>query len=449
MRFFAALPLALAISVSAHGQTLTEAMQNALNVHPEIQSGINARLAVEEEMKVAKSGYLPRIDLQAGYGREGTNSPSSRGVDGNDGYRTLNRGESSLTVQQMLFDGFATKNEVARQRSTVNARAYELLANSERTALNVAQAYLDVLQRQEMARLAEENFNSHQRIYDQITRRSESGVGRMADLDQAEARLAQARNNLLTEQTNLADAQVTYLSVVGQEPVDLSVPDSIGAYVPESLTAARDELMANNANLSSAEADVKATEAQYNAAKSSFYPRFDAEVSTGANNDIDGVDGHSNEWQAMVRMRYNLYAGGGDSANVRSKAYLSSQAMDIRNNALRVLNEEVGLAWNALQNSRAQLPIAQQYVDHSSRVRDSYQKQFTLGERTLLDLLDSENEYFTAARRLAEVRFTELFTQYRLKATTGTLLQSQGLAAPMASVPLDVIKPNVQLPNMN
>ncbi|WP_412547841.1 TolC family outer membrane protein [Pseudomonas sp. PDM11] len=448
MRFIATLPLALAISVSAQAQTLTEAMQNALSVHPEIQSGINARLASEEDMKAARAGYLPRVDVQAGYGREGTENNSTR-ASNDRGYRTLNRSESSLNVQQMLFDGFATRNEVARQRATVNARAYALLANSERTALEVAQVYLDVLQRQEMARLAEENLRSHERIYDQISLRSERGVGRMADLDQAEARLAQARNNLLTEQTNLADAQVTFLSVVGREPVDLSMPDSMGAHLPESLTAARDELLANNPNISSAEADVKATEAQYAAAKSTYYPRFDAEVSTGLNNNVDGVEGENKEWQAMLRMRYNLYAGGSDSANVRSKAYLSNQAMDIRNNALRVLNEEVGLAWNALQNARAQLPIAQQYVDHSSRVRDSYQKQFGLGERTLLDLLDSENEYFTAARRLQEVRFTELFTHYRIKATTGTLLKSQGIAAPMASVPLDTVKTNVQLPNMN
>ena len=67
MRFIAALPLALAISVSAQAQTLTEAMQNALSVHPEIQSGINARLAVEEDMKAARAGYLPRVDVRAGY----------------------------------------------------------------------------------------------------------------------------------------------------------------------------------------------------------------------------------------------------------------------------------------------------------------------------------------------------------------------------------------------
>lgn len=161
------------------------------------------------------------------------------------------------------------------------------------------------------------------------------------------------------------------------------------------------------------------------------------------------MTGHSNEWQAMVRMRYNLFAGGSNKADLQSKAHLTNQAMDIRNNALRVLNEELGLAWNALENARQQLPIAQQYVDHSSRVRESYQKQFSLGERTLLDLLDSENELFTASRRLEEVRFTELFTQYRIKATIGALLKSQGVVAPMASAPLDEIQTEATLPGLN
>ena len=447
MRFLALLPLALAISLSANGQTLNEAMQSALEVHPEIQAGINARLSVEEQMKAAKGGYLPQVDLLAGYGREGTDSPGTRGTTHHT--ETLTRGESSLRLQQMLFDGFATSSEVGRQRATVNARAYELLGTSERTALTVAEVYLEVLKRREMVRLAEDNLRSHERIYDQISLRSERGVGRMADLDQAEARLAQARNNLITEQTNLADAQVNYYSVVGRDPSELSMPQGLPGRLPENLQAAREELLTNNPFLSSAESDVQASEQQYEASKSTFYPRFDAELMQGVDNNIDGVPGHSNEWQAMLRMRYNLFAGGSNKADLQSKAHQVNQAMDIRNNALRVLSEDLGLAWNALENSRQQLPIAQQYVDYSSRVRDSYQKQFGLGERTLLDLLDSENELFTAARRMEEVRYTELFTQYRIKATMGSLLQSQGVVAPMAAAPLDVVKAKVTLPGLN
>ncbi|MDM8350411.1 TolC family outer membrane protein [Pseudomonas sp. sp1636] len=447
MRFSALLPLALAVSLSAHGQTLNEAMQSALEVHPEIQAGINARLSVEEQMKAAQGGYLPQVDLLAGYGREGSDTPGTRGLTHNT--ETLTRGESSLRLQQMLFDGFATSSEVGRQRATVNARAYELLGTSERTALTVVQVYLEVLKRQDLVRLAADNLRSHERIYDQISLRSERGVGRMADLDQAEARLAQARNNLITEQTNLADAQVNYYSVVGRDPSELSMPQGLPGRLPESLQTAREEMLANNPFLSSAESDVQATEQQYEAAKSAFYPRFDAELSRGMDNNLDGVSGHSNEWQAMLRMRYNLFAGGSNKADLQSKAHQINQAMDVRNNALRVLIEDLGLAWNALANARQQLPIAQQYVDYSSRVRDSYQKQFGLGERTLLDLLDSENELFTAARRLEEVRFTELFTQYRIKATMGSLLQSQGVVAPMAAAPLDVVKAKVTLPGLN
>jgi adhesin transport system outer membrane protein len=181
--------------------------------------------------------------------------------------------------------------------------------------------------------------------------------------------------------------------------------------------------------LRSAESDIAGAEKQYEAAKSTFYPRFDAETGRAADNNLDGAIGHSNEWQAMLRMNFNLYAGGSNKAGLESKSYLANQASDIRNNALRQLNEELGLAWNALENANAQVPIAQQYVDHGNRVRSAYQQQFGLGERTLLD---SENETFTAQRRLVEVKNIQMFTQYRIKATIGQLLKSQGVVAPLA-----------------
>ncbi|MGH8352591.1 MAG: TolC family outer membrane protein [Pseudomonas sp.] len=447
VRFFAALPLALAISLQAHSESLPEAMQRALDVHPEVQAGVHSRLSADAQLKAAKGGYLPSVDLLGGIGREGTDSPATRGA-GNH-WQTLTRSESSLRLQQMVFDGFATSSEVGRQQATVNSRAYALLGTAERTALDVAQVYLDVLRREDLVRLASDNLRSHERIYDQIRLRSERGVGRMADLDQAEARLAQARNNLMTEQTNLLDAQTNYLSVVGAEAAELSPPQDLSAQLPESLGQARQALLANSPILRSAEADVVATEKQYAAAKSFFYPRLDAELARGADNNLDGQEGHVNEWQAMLRMRYNLFAGGSNKADLESKAQQINEALDVRNNALRVLNEELGLAWNALANAREQLPIAQQYVAHSSRVRQAYQKQFSIGERTLLDLLDSENELFSAQRRLADLNFNELFTQYRIKATMGELLKSQGVVAPIASVALSEVKTAANLPGLN
>ena len=441
-----AIPFVLAASF-VQAQTLPQAMQQALDVHPEIQAGVNARIAADYQLRAAKGGYLPRVDLNAGYGREGTDSSSTRARGGH--WDTLNRGESSLRLQQMVFDGFATSSEVGRQQATVNSRAFSLLGTSERTALTVAQVYLDVLTRREFVRLAEDNLRNHERIYDQIKLRTQRGVGSGADLDQAEARLAQARNNVITEQTNLADAQTNYLSAVGQEADQLERPPSFMALLPADLNEARRQMLDNSPILRSAESDIAAAEKQYEAAKSSFYLRFDAELGRNADNNIDGDASHNNGWEAMLRMRFNLYAGGSNKAELESKSYQSNQALDIRNNALRQLNEELGLAWNAMNNANAQVPIAQQYVDHSSKVRGAYQKQFSLGERTLLDLLDSENELFTASRRLEEIKNVQLFTQYRIKATMGELLKSQGVVAPMASVVQNDVKPKVQLPGMN
>jgi len=440
---FTALPFAFAATF-VQAQTLPEAMQKALEVHPEVQAGVNARVAADYQVRAAKGGYLPRVDITAGYGREGTDSPSTA-----NRWETMNRGESAIRLRQMVFDGFATSSEVGRQQATANARAYSLMGTSERTALDVAQVYLDVLSRREMVRLAEENLRNHERILDQIKLRTSRGVGRLADLDQAEARLAQARNNLITEQTNLADANTNFLSVVGQMPDELSAPAPFIDLLPATLDEARAQMVESSPVLRSAESDIAAAEKQYDAAKSSFYPRFDAELGRTADNNVDGTVGHNNEWQAMLRMNFNLYAGGSNKADLESKSYLANQALDIRNNALRQLNEELGLAWNAQENANAQVPIAQQYVDHSNRVRSAYQQQFSLGERTLLDLLDSENETFTAQRRLVEVKNIQLFTQYRIKATIGQLLKSQGVVAPMATVVQNDLKPRVNLPGMN
>lgn len=362
LHLFKALPFALAASF-VQAQTLTEAMQKAVEVHPEIQAGVNARIAADYQVDAAKGGYLPKVDLLGGYGRESSDNTTTRAASNSHDWKTMNRGESTIRLQQNLFQGFGTQNEVGRQQATANSRGYALLNTTERTALTVAQVYLDVLTRREMVQLAEENLKSHERIFDQIKLRTSRGVGRMADMDQAEARLAQARNNLITEQTNLADANTNYMSVVGQEPDQLEKPAGIVTLLPASLDDARRQMIADSPVLRSAESDITAAEKQYESAKSTFYPRFDAVLQRSANDNIAGDPGHDNSYSAMLNMQFNLFNGGTDKANLQSKASQASQALDIRNNALRQLNEELGLAWNAYNNATQQVPIAQEYVD--------------------------------------------------------------------------------------
>ena len=266
--------------------------------------------------------------------------------------------------------------------------------------------------------------------------RTEQGVGRTADYEQAQARLAQAKNNLLTEQTNLEDAQANYYSVVGKEATGLSMP--MTTKIPASQAEARKLMLENSPLLKQADSDVEATRRQYEAAKSRFYPSVNIDVGRRMDNNVDGTRGHDQEWQAMVRMNYNLFNGGSDQAQLSSYAYKMQEAQDVKRNALRQLDEELRLSWNAWQNAKQQVPIAKDYADRSAVVRTAYQEQFSIGERSLLDMLDSENEVFNAQRRYVEMQFTEMFTTYRINARIGDLLKQLNIQAPSAAQPVEV-----------
>ncbi|MGK9172017.1 TolC family outer membrane protein [Yokenella regensburgei] len=428
------LGAALTLCVSqSQATTLEQAVKDSLSWHPQVSASANSRYSADQDLRAAKGGYLPSLDVTAGTGWEQTDNASTRAAG--DHQRNLNRSESAITLTQNVFNGFATTSEVARQKATVNSRAWTVLNTSETTALQAIQSYLDVLMREQMVKLAEDNLKNHERVMDQIQLRTQQGVGRQADFDQAQARLAQARNNLLTEQTNLEDSRANYESVTGKEADSLVMPGKIA--VPESLAAARSVMLASSPLLKQADADVEATRQQYEAAKSRFYPNVNLEVGRTMDNNIDGTRGHNQEWQAMVRMRYNLYNGNSDQATLTSYAYKMQEAQDVKNNALRQLNEELRLAWNARNNAAQQVPIAKEYADRSVTVRSAYQEQFSLGDRSLLDMLDSENEVFSAQRRYVELQFLDMFTAYRINARTGELLKSLNVQAPTASQPLD------------
>ena len=442
-----AILIAMACAQQAQAMSLTEAIQSTLDNHPELHASENNRLSADEDVKVAKGGFYPSLDLNAGYGRGYSDNTNTR-AQGNHHTEIDWYTQSELRLRQMLFDGFNTANEVGRTQAIVNSRAYYPRGTAESLALRTIEVYLEVLKRRELVTLATNNLQAHLRVNDQIGLRTERGVGSNADLDQSKARRALAENNLDTAQVDLADAEANFFSAVGRMPDELESLPSIRGEVPQSLPDARQAMMENNPYLKSAQADVNSAESQYEVAKSPFYPRFDAEAAVGANNNIQGDQGHDNEWRVGVIMNYNLFRGGSDKARLQSDAHKINQAMDIRNNALRMLNENITLAWNAMVNAKKQTPTAREYADTTMRVRAAYQDQFGLGQRTLLDLLDSENELYNANRRYTEVRYTEEFSMYRILANMGELLSKAKVVVPAEAIAQSEVKSQARLPEM-
>ncbi len=417
---------AMSAPYAAHALSLQESVQKTIQTNPSIKASASERRSIDRELEQARAGYFPRADLGLGLGREHSDNPTTRAAGGSS--PELTRGEASLTVSQMLFDGFAVSSEVNRQRARVNASAYKVYGTAEATGLRAVEVYLDVLRRQELVALAKDNLLAHGRTFDQIKLRSEGGVGRKADLHQVDGRQALAQSNLLAEEGNLRNAEANYLRVVGEAAQGVAKPADPA--IPKSEQDALQQALDNHPILKSAIADVAAAQAQYEASQSRFSPRLDLELGATSNNNLDGVRGTNQDYAAMVRMRYNLFSGGADTARRDQTAQLIQQATDIRDNTHRQVEESVRLSWNAFTTASNRLEPAKQHMDASEQTRDDYRKQFNIGQRTLLDLLDSENELFTARSNYVNAQYTALFGKFRVLADMGKLNESLNVSLP-------------------
>ncbi len=420
-------------SVMAGENNLAGVVREALSSNPDVAEARNQWLSRREEVRQAEGGYLPSVDLNAGIGYEYTDSPSTRAARGDS--NELTRKELGLNVRQMLFDGWGTRSEVERQNARTDSAAARLLAVGEATAMRAAEAYLDLGRYQGLKAISAESLQIHKRIEDQIRLRSEAGVGRRADYDQVKARVALAEVNLVAADVNLLDAETTFQRVVGRlpggEPVDLvAIPP--GA-LPGSLQQALEQAQVNNPVLHTAAADIEAARAQHAAAKQSDYPRFDLELGGNLNDDIAGTEGHVDDLSAMIRMRYNLYRGGSDAARKRATAHNVNEARDIRDRSVRQLEESLRLAWAAYRATSAQLPLLERQVVSAQATRLAYEKQFNIGQRTLLDLLNSENEVLQARQSVIETRADGLLAQYRLLEAMGALVDHLDAGGSVAS----------------
>jgi len=421
--------LALALSAGVAGwssaATLQDVVADNIEQNPEVQRALQNYAAVIQEIRQARAGYYPTLDATLGYGYEWTDKEN--GTQDTE----LDRREARLNLNQMIFDGFATSSEVKRHEARAASRASSMKDTAQRYALEASRAYMEVLRREQLLTLAKESLYNHVTIYDQIKRRTESGMDSLASNQQADGRLALAEVNMLAAENNLRDARANYLRVVGQPAPENPEPfNAMELGLPASLEEAVARGLESQPIVGVAQFDVEAAVAQRDAAKSRMYPRLDFEVERRWDENIDGIEGDDEDLTAMLRLRYNLFNGGADKARIRQTEHQIGEAQAIQRDAQRQIRESIELAWNAHEILTRQMAHLERHVISSEETRDSYKKQFDIGQRSLLDLLDTENEVFSAKNQLAEARIDDQMAQLRILAGTGDLLEALNVPLP-------------------
>lgn len=427
------IPLSLTLSVLSapvQAETFGQAIARAVKDFPEIQAARARREAASAQTGQARADYFPSVNVTLGEGRETSRNASTRAL-GTD--PTLTRREADISITQLLFDGGVTGGQVRRFTARTESAESSLTDTAITAAQRAGLAFVEVHRLREQIEVARSNLAIHDKTLEDVSELASAGRGRRADVTQAEARRALAASALEQLAGQLKQAEAAYRFATGQAAGVLEDPPPLDALLPPRMEIAVDVALRVHPVVRAAEKEVEAAQHDRESARARMaMPRVTIEAGASRNRDLDGVSGPNNDRYAMLRFRYNLYRGSGDSERVRETEARFDEAYA---NLRRVNNEverDVRQAWDALAADRARLPQLARYARASTEVAEAYRLQFQLGQRSLLDVLNSENERFNAVGGHIAGRAAVKTGEVRLLASVGRLLEVVDGAAPTA-----------------
>lgn len=409
------------ISVAAQPLVTLKAMvEKTITSNPEVQMRYHKFLEAGYEQDVARGNFLPDANIVSTYRNQEEMVKLNNGT-------AIPRMNNELVLRQMIFDGFATSNDVKRLGHTSRTRFYELQSAMQNITLEFLRAYIDSLRYRELLQFAKDNFVVHKQLFDRIQERVTAGVARKVDLEQAGGRLALAEANLLTEATNLHDVTARMQRLYGELPPDtLEAPTFFSAGIESNAAEALKLAYRQNPDLLSAIEDIQAKEREIQTNEARYMPRLDLQARKNLGTSSDGQNSNAAADVLELTMNFNLFNGFSDQNLIKQTAEKLNGSRDLRDKACVDTRQTVSIAYNDINQLQLQRGYRERHTASIENAREAYRKQFDIGQRTLLDLLDTENEYFQSKRSLANAQYDLQLAYARAYAGQGELLRRIG-----------------------
>ncbi|MBF0462463.1 MAG: TolC family outer membrane protein [Magnetococcales bacterium] len=409
-----ALGTRLAWSVS-----LPEAVTSALASSPLVLAAEKQKLIEEQQTKQAFAGYLPAVDLYTSTGTEQDNNPTTRAI--NKGAVSVSHTETRASVNQMLFDGFAVSSGVKKARALEKAAAWAYQATAQTVAMDTTEQFLEVQKQRELLSKIKQFVDVHADFLTKVREWYEGGAGTVAEVWQTESRLALTQSSMATVESQLASAMDEFTRTVGRRPDQLDPVPSVAASLPHSLEQALALAAQHHPTLLEAQSNLEAAEAARAVAEATFWPAVSLALETDRVNNASGVDGDVQTNSAMLRVNYNLFRGGTDRAKGQEFRRRQEQSEAQIDQARQTVQKNVEKSWRTIQELRQRLALLQQHEAVSKQVADAYYEQFIADQRSLLDVLNAENELFTAKSNRVSGDYALQVEEYRLLANIGIM----------------------------
>jgi adhesin transport system outer membrane protein len=249
--------------------------------------------------------------------------------------------------------------------------------------------------------------------------------------------MALAESNWLTEVSNLHDVSARYQRLVGHIPSStLTAVEPMMSMVKPG-TASMVDAVRSNPDFLSAVATIRSYRSDSQVRKSAYAPTVELRARQSYEVNQGGIYGSYRDSALEVVLNYNLYHGGSDKARVDQYVAKLGSAFDLRDKACRDIWQTGEIAFNDSQRLSAQIALLSQHELSTSKALQAYQQQFDIGQRSLLDLLDTQNELYQARRALSIAEYDLQLSAMRVLANSGTLLDALKLrsVAPEAPSP--------------
>ena len=400
---------------TAQAQSLEQALAQAYANNPTIGAQRARLRAVDEGVPQALSGYRPTARVTAGITRSMGESTFEGGSTGSQ----ANSKSLGVTATQPVYDATVAP-AVRRAERLVEAQRATLIASEQSVLLGAAQAYLDIVQNQAILQLQINNEQVLRRQLDAARDRFRVGEYTRTDVSQSESRLSAAIASKISAEGTLRASRATYERLVGSAPGELKAPKP-GFRLPKTLDELVELARSNNPNVLSASyseaAQREAVDQQYGR----LLPSVNLSASGNRVYDPGRTSGVELNRSDSAQMTIPLYQAGQPEALVREAKQTANQARLQIEETRRQVTESAVSAWQSLQTARASIESYTAQIKAAQIALEGVRQEAQVGSRTVLDVLNQEQELLNARVFLVRAQHDEMVAAFNVLAASGQL----------------------------
>jgi outer membrane protein len=427
--FGAALGVILAAG-PAYAENLPEALVRTYQGNPQLNAERARLRGTDEGVPQALAGYRPQIiaSLSAGLQAVRVLLP-----DNTVQTATLRSWTIGLTVSQTLFNGFKTANTVRQSESQVRSGREALRNVGQGVLLDAVTAYTNVLANQSLVEAQRTNVTFLRETLGTTRKRLEGGDVTPTDVAQAEARLSRGLADLNAAEVNLAISQATYAQVTGAPPGRLVQPDSIDRLLPRAREDALAIAKKDHPAILAAMYDIDVAQYGTKIAESSLWPNLSVQGNVQRSRDTDTTLGTVAQDQASIigQMNVPIYDGGLAASQIRQSKELAMQSRIVLEQIRGQSQTAVVAAWVTHEGSKIALAASEAEVRAATIALAGVQREAQAGQRTTLDVLNSQQDLTSARARLIGAQRDRVIAAYTLLSAIGRLdVKALGLKTP-------------------